>query len=167
MNFTLREWRREDASDVAKYANNEKIAQYLRDVFPHPYTQENAREFIESCLNGDASEMFRTIEVDGHAAGSIALLRGSDVYRRNAELGYWLAEDCWGRGIMTEAVRQLCREGFDAWDIERIWAEPFAHNAASRRVLEKAGFILEGVQRRSVFKWGKVHDSCMYALLRA
>lgn len=167
MNFTLREWRREDASDVAKYANNEKIAQYLRDAFPHPYTQENAREFIESCLNGDASEMFRAIEVDGHAAGSIALLRGSDVYRRNAELGYWLAEDCWGRGIMTEAVRQLCREGFDAWDIERIWAEPFAHNAASRRVLEKAGFILEGVQRRSVFKWGKVHDSCMYALLRA
>jgi len=91
---------------------------------------------------------------------------GSDVYRRSAELGYWLGEPFWGRGIMTAAVETMCREGFAAWDIVRIHAEAFARNAASRRVLEKAGFALEGTLRRSVYKNGEMLDSCIYALVR-
>ena len=167
MDFILREWRREDAADVAKYADNEKIARNLRDVFPHPYALADAQGFLDICIAGDLEmSLFRAIEIDGRAAGSIALCRGSDVYQKTAELGYWLAEDYWGRGIMTQAVRQLCREGFSRWDIQRIYAEPFAHNAGSRRVLEKAGFSLEGVMRRGVFKRGQVCDFCMYALLR-
>ncbi len=167
MDFILREWRREDAADVARYADNEKIARNLRDVFPHPYALADAQGFLDICIAGDPeTSLFRAIEIDGRAAGSIALCRGSDVYQKTAELGYWLAEDYWGRGIMTQAVRQLCREGFSRWDIQRIHAEPFAHNAGSRRVLEKAGFSLEGVMRRGVFKRGQVCDFCMYALLR-
>ena len=167
MEFILRPWQREDAADVARYADNGKIARNLRDVFPHPYTLADAREFIESCIAADEENaLFRAIEADGRAVGSAALCLGSDVYQKTAELGYWLAEDFWGKGIMTEAVKQLCREGFSRWNIQRIYAEPFAHNAGSRRVLEKVGFSLEGVMRRGVYKRGQVFDFCMYALLR-
>lgn len=167
MDFVLREWRQSDAAGVAKYANNGKIACNLRDVFPHPYTLTDAEYFVNSCLEADQDrQLFRAIEIDGHAVGSIALCLGSDVYARTAELGYWLAEEHWGKGIMTRAVRQICEEGFTQWDgLVRIYAEPFAHNAGSRRVLEKAGFTLEGVLRQSVFKGNAVCDSCMYALL--
>lgn len=167
MDFILRPWRREDTADVAKYADNEKIARNLRDVFPHPYTLADAENFINSCLEADESrQMFRAIEVEGRAVGSIALCRGSDVYARTAELGYWLAEDFWGKGIMTEAVQRICEEGAGRWeDLLRIYAEPFAHNTASRRVLEKAGFQLEGILRHGVCKRGRVYDACMYALL--
>lgn len=166
MDFILREWRRSDAADVAKYANNEKIARNLRDVFPYPYTLKDAKEFIDDCLEEDDFLMFRAIEADGHAVGSIALCRDDGMYRPRAELGYWLAEDFWGKGIMTEAVRRICKEGFARWDdLLRIYAEPYARNAGSRRVLEKAGFTLEGILRRNVFIWGEVCDSCMYALL--
>lgn len=167
MDFILRKWQRSDAAAIAAYADNEKIAQNLRDVFPHPYSLADAQAYVDSCVNGDADrQLCRAIEVDGRAAGSIGLFRGSDVYQKSAELGYWLAEEFWGRGIMTEAVRQLCRDGFARWDIVRIYAEPFAHNAGSRRVLEKSGFTLEGIMHRGVFKRGKLCDFCVYALLR-
>ena len=168
MDFILRPWRREDAAAVAQYANNEKIARNLRDVFPYPYTLADAESFVDSCLGADGScQLFRAIEVEGRAAGSIALCRGGDVYTLAAELGYWLAEDFWGQGIMAQAVRQICAEGFARWGgLVRIHAESFAHNAGSRRVLEKAGFTLEGIMRQSIVKGGRVGDSCMYALLR-
>ena len=160
MYFILRPWRREDVEDVLRYANNEKIARNLRNIFPYPYIRTDAENFVNSCLEADETcQMFRAIEAEGRAVGSIALCRGGDVYVRTAELGYWLAEDCWGQGIMTQAVRQICREGFEQWD-------DYARNAPSRRVLEKAGFALEGVLRQNVFKEGEVCDSCMYALLR-
>ena len=167
MEFILRPWRQSDAPDVARYANNEKIARNLRNVFPHPYTLADAQGFVDSCLAGSPeTSMCRAIVVDGHTVGSIALFRGSDVYSRTAELGYWLAEDYWGRGIMTQAVQRMCEEGFERWgDLVRIYAEPFVHNAGSRRVLEKAGFTLEGILRQSVFKRGQVCGSCIYALL--
>lgn len=167
MEIQLRPWRREDAADVARYANNEKIARNLRDVFPHPYQLADAQEYVDSCVAGDEErQLCRAIVADGHAVGSIGVFRCGDVYRKSGELGYWLAEGYWGRGMMTAAVKQICREAFAAWDIVRIYAEPFAHNTGSRRVLEKAGFTLEGVMRQGVFKEGKLWDYCMYALLR-
>ena len=167
MNFILRPWRREDVEDVLRYANSDKIARNLRNIFPYPYIRTDAETFIESCIAADETrQMFRAIEAEGHAVGSIALSRGSDIHCMTAELGYWLAEDYWGRGIMTEAVRQICEEGFELWDdLVRIYAEPFAHNTASRRVLEKAGFQLEGVMRHGVCKRARIYDCCMYALL--
>ena len=165
--FILRPWRCADGADVARCANDPAIARNLRDAFPHPYTPEDGADFVDSCVAREGEgQLCRAIEVDGRAVGSIGLFRGADVYCKSAELGYWLARDCWGRGIMTRAVIQLCREGFGRWDILRIYAEPFARNAASRRVLEKAGFTLEGVLRQGAYKWGEVLDTCVYGLLR-
>ncbi|MCI8360954.1 MAG: GNAT family N-acetyltransferase [Clostridiales bacterium] len=167
MDFILREWTEEDAETLAACANNPKIAANLRDVFPCPYTLADARAYINGCAAGpEEKQLCRAIAIDGQAAGSIGVFLGDDVYRRSGELGYWLAEPYWGQGIMTRAVEQICREAFDRFVIDRIYAEPFARNQGSRRVLEKAGFRLEGVMRKGVYKNGETLDYCMYALLR-
>ena len=168
MDFELRKWQTQDIESVAHYANNEKIACNLRDVFPHPYTLSDAEGYVSSCINNsEARQLCRAITVDGLAVGSIGVFLAGDVYQKSAELGYWLAEEYWGKGIMTEAVKQICAEAFAAFDIVRIFAEPFAHNQGSRSVLEKAGFTLEGVMKNGVFKRGRVCDYCMYALLKS
>ncbi len=167
MAVTLRPWRPEDIDFVIRAADDREIARWLRDVFPHPYHRSDGEAFIASCLAADEQTgLFCVVELDGRAVGSIALTRGTDVYRRSAELGYWLARAAQGHGTMTQAIRQMCLLGFAQWDIVRIEAKPYADNTASRRVLEKAGFQLEGVLRQSVCKWGQMHDSCIYALLR-
>ena len=164
---TLRPWREGDENSIARYADNAKIAANLRDIFPWPYSRQDAADFVAGCVRNEGrGQLCRAIDVDGAAVGSISLTRGTDVGRRSGELGYWLAEPLWGRGIMTAAVTAMCREGFEAWDIVRIHAQPFARNLASRRVLEKAGFTLEGTLRQSVYKNGEMLDSCIYALLR-
>ena len=165
--FILRPWLRTDAESIAAAANNPRIAANLRNVFPSPYSLADAERFVGDCISqGEARQLTRAIVIDGRAAGSIGVFVRDDVYEKSAELGYWLAEDFWGRGVMTEAVRQICREAFDRFDILRIFAEPFAENRGSRRVLEKAGFICEGTMRSGVFKNGRVLSYCMYALLR-
>ena len=167
MDVMLRPWRPEDAPSIARHADDPQVAANLRDVFPCPYQLSDAEEFIRLCRAAEPEQaIFRAIVVDGQAVGSVALTRGTDVCRRSAELGYWLGRAFWGRGIMTKAVEEMCQTGFEAWDIVRIYAEPFAHNAGSRRVLEKAGFALEGVMRCGIWKNGRLRDYCMYALLR-
>ena len=168
MDFILRDWKMEDAASVAHYANNEKIASNLRDAFPYPYTVADANCYIISCIDDSVGrKLCRAIEVDGKAVGSIGIFLGTDVYRKSAELGYWLAEQYWNKGIMTSAVKQICKEAFERFDICRIYAEPFAHNVPSRMVLERAGFVLEGVMKQGVVKHNIVYDYCMYALLKA
>ena len=148
-----------DVEDVAHYANNEHIAANLRNVFPYPYTLEDAEEYVGSCVeNSEERQICRAIVVDGHAVGSIGIFCGSDVYEKSGELGYWLAEEYWGQGIMTEAVKRICREAFEKFDIVRIYAEPYSYNIGSRSVLEKAGFSLEGIMKKAVCKWGKIYD---------
>ena len=167
MKFELRPWRAADIPTVARHASNEKIARNLRDAFPYPYRLSDAADYINGCMAADPSmTLCRSIAVEGQAVGSIGIFRGGDVYRKSGELGYWLGEEYWGRGIMTGAVKEICREAFGAWDIVRVYAEPYARNAGSRRVLEKAGFALEGVMRQGVYKNGEILDYCMYALLR-
>jgi len=165
--FTLRPWQPEDAEAVAAVANNPKIAANLRNVFPHPYTLEDAKRFVNDCIaQGEDRQLTRAIIIESRAVGSIGVFVKDDIYEKSAELGYWLAEERWGKGVMTEAVRQLCREAFGRFDIIRIFAEPFADNRGSRRVLEKAGFTCEGTMRSGVFKNGQVHSYCVYSLLR-
>ena len=165
--FCLRPWQETDAVSLVRYADDPGIAANLRDVFPSPYTRLDADNFIRDCLEREGrDQLSRAVVIGGQAVGCITVTRGQDVYCRNGELGYWLGEPFWGRGIMTAAVETMCREGFAAWDIVRIHAEAFARNAASRRVLEKAGFALEGTLRRSVYKNGEMLDSCIYALVR-
>lgn len=167
MEFQLRRWRMEDAKDVANCANNEKIAKNLRNVFPYPYTLDDARGYVKSCVNNDESrQICRAIVVDEKVIGSIGIFLGYDVYEKSGELGYWLSEDYWGKGIVSLAVKQLCKEAFDRYDIVRIFAEPFEHNIGSRRVLEKAGFTLEGIMRKGVCKNGSLFGYCMYAILK-
>lgn len=167
MDFILRPWRETDAPAIVPYADDPLVAQNLRDLFPNPYTLADARGFISSCIEREGrGQLCRAIVVDGRAVGSIALILGEDVYRRSAELGYWLGRPFWRQGIMSAAVREMCILGFETWDIVRIHAEPYARNAGSRGVLERAGFVLEGIQRSSVCKNGEILDSCIYARLR-
>ena len=167
MLIALAPWEEKFIPDVAKYANNPNIAANLRDVFPWPYADADAAWFVRDCMARDGQGvLFRSILADGGCVGSISVIQGADVYRRGGELGYWLAEPFWGKGIMTRAVREMCREAFAALDIVRIYAEPYAYNTGSRRVLEKCGFTLEGTLRQSVYKRGELFDSCIYGLLK-
>lgn len=167
MDFTLRPWREEDASAIVPYADDPLVARNLRDVFPNPYAPADAEAYVRSCVEREGrGQLCRAIVVNGEAAGSIGLFLGDDVYRKSAELGYWLGRPFWRRGIMTAAVKEMCALGFKTWDIVRIYAEPYAKNLGSRGVLEKAGFALEGTLRSSVFKNGEILDSCIYARLR-
>ncbi|MBS7006914.1 GNAT family N-acetyltransferase [Anaerostipes sp.] len=167
MNYELRPWRHEDAEDIAFYADNKKIASNMRDAFPYPYTLRDAREYVDSCIqNKNSGQLCYAVHADGHAVGSIGVFLCSDIYRYSAELGYWLAEDYWGQGIMSSAVNKVCREAFRTFPIVRIFAEPFARNIGSRTVLEHCGFLLEGIKKDSVCKNGELLDSCMYALLK-
>lgn len=165
--FILRKWCAGDAEACAQAADNPAIAGNLRNVFPSPYTIEDAKCFIAGCIaNEGRNQLLRAIEVDGRAAGSIGITVMSDVYEKSAELGYWLSEDYWSRGITTRAVQMICREAFAQLDIIRIFAQPFAHNTGSRRVLEKSGFTCEGTMRNGVYKNGAVYSYCVYSLLR-
>ena len=167
VDFKLREWNIQDARPLAQAANNPKIAKNLRNVFPNPYTLDDAVWFINDCISHAGEKQINyAIVVDGQAAGSIGISVKDDVYEKSAELGYWLAEEHWRKGIMSNAVQMVCKEDFETFDIVRIFAEPFAGNAGSRAVLEKAGFRCEGTMQNGIFKNGELLSYCMYALLR-
>jgi ribosomal-protein-alanine N-acetyltransferase len=162
----VRSWRPRDAPALVEHANNRKVWLNLRDRFPHPYTARDARAFLKSVLNARPETNF-AIDVDGAAVGGIAFHVQSDVERVGAELGYWLGEKHWGRGIATAAVRAVTEHALVAHGLLRVFALPFAENRASARVLEKAGFTLEGVLRSSAIKDGRVLDQLLYARIRA
>lgn len=131
--FILRKWKPDDAAQLAKTANNPKIAKNLRNTFPHPYTLDDARQFLNICISGENdNQLALAIEVDGKAVGGIGIFVKDDVYEKSAELGYWLSEDYWRQGITSRAVEMICREAFARFDIVRIFAEPFEQNAGSR-----------------------------------
>ena len=159
---TVRPWRLDDAQSVASHANNRKIWLGVRDLFPHPYTIQDAHEFLQRAVS-EQPEMKFCIEMDGTAVGGIGVHPGQDVYRRTATVGYWLGEQFWGRGVMTEVVTAVTDFCFDNFPLHRISAEVFANNPASARVLEKAGFIFEARLKNNVMKDGQVLDSLLYA----
>lgn len=161
----IRQWVVQDAATIQRHANNRKIWINLRDIFPHPYTLEDARAFLGFVLKEEPTTTF-AIATESEAIGCMGLRLGSDVHRQTAELGYWLGEAYWGRGIMSEAVQEFTRWAFEAFELQRIFAQPFENNAASARVLEKAGFVREGRLSANVLKDGKVLDSLIYARLR-
>ncbi len=165
--FKLTPWRLEFAGEFASIANNYNIAKYMRDTFPHPYTEVTAEWFIRDCIGDDPGHSITyAITSDGKVIGSIGVFMRDDVYSKSCDLGYFIAEEYWGRGIATGAIRQICAEAFKKLDTVRIIAEPFADNTGSRKALEKAGFTLEGILKKSVYKLGEFHDSCIYALVR-
>lgn len=164
MEFNLREWKLSDAQGIVSLANNEKIAGNLRNSFPYPYTLDDAHLFINKSIHQNKrKQLNKAIEIEAEASGSISLLALEDVSCKSGELGFWLGEPFWGQGIMAAAIEQVCDVGFNELGMMRIYARPFASNIAARKTLEKAGFELEGVFKKSIYKNGKALDSCMYA----
>ena len=168
MKCRIRKWELSDAKDLAVALSNKKVQDNLRDGLPYPYTEQDGKEFISAMLSADESETFAfAITVDNMVIGSISIFRQGNIHRQTAELGYYIAEEYWSKGIMTEAVKQICEYVFAKSDIIRIYAEPFAYNIASCRGLEKVGFQYEGTLRSNAVKNGKVIDMEMYSLLKA
>jgi len=151
-----------DAVRLAELANNEKISVNLRDGFPHPYTLADAENFLQKFTNQDPVTFFG-IGFNGEYVGNISLVPGQDVYRKSAEIGYFIGEPYWNKGIVTTAVNLISEYGFNHLDIIRIHTGVFEYNTASQRVLEKCGFVKEGIFRKSVFKQGRLWDEVRYA----
>lgn len=167
MECVIRRWKIEDKNDLAELLNNKNILNNLRDGIPYPYTVKDAEGFISSTLKADKTKTFAfAITAEDKLIGSIGVFRCENIHFQTAELGYYLGEKYWGRGYATSAVKQACKYIFDNTDIIRIFAEPFAYNTASCRVLEKAGFQFEGTLRSNAVKNGRVLDMKMYALLK-
>lgn len=167
MECIIRPWRIEDAKDLAQMLNNKNILDNLRDGLPYPYTEEDAKYYITAMLSADKTKTFAfAITIEDKVIGSIGIFRCENIHFRTAEMGYYIGEPYWGRGITTSAVRQACSYVFEHTNIIRVFAEPFAHNAASCRVLEKAGFVLEGILRSNAVKNGRILDMKMYSLIK-
>ena len=161
----LRPWRESDAPSLVRYANNRKVWRNLRDAFPHPYTARDAASWLDN-VRGMTPVRFFAIDVGGEAVGSIGIAPLSDVYARSAEIGYFLGEPHWNRGIATEAVQACTEYAFRELGFVRLQAGIFEWNTPSMRVLEKCGYVREGVLRKSVWKDGALVDSVLYARLR-
>lgn len=165
--FILRPWLDGDAEGLVAVANNKKIFDGLRDGFPHPYTLQDAKNWIElTTKQNDPVTTLFAIAVDGIAVGSFGIILKEDIYRKNAEIGYFIGEAYWNRGIITEAIKMITEYIFSTFDVIRIYAEPYANNAASRRALEKAGYECEAILRKNVIKNGEILDSCIYSILK-
>ena len=163
INFKLRPFKTTDAESLAKHANNPNIAKNLTDQFPHPYNIEDANSFIEMVTTHDPTQVF-AVEIDGRAVGGIGLHTQTDIYSKNMELGYWLAEPYWGNGIISSAIEQIVEYGFEKFPITRIYARPYGTNKASQRVLEKAGFELEAHLKKTIFKNGEFLDELIFGI---
>jgi RimJ/RimL family protein N-acetyltransferase len=163
-NVTLREFTPDDKYRLAEIANNPKIAKNVRDVFPSPYTVSDAEFFLKNIVT-QLSQLILAIEYNGEYVGNIGLHKGTDVYRKSAEIGYFLGEPYWNQGIATKAVNLICDYGFANLDIVRIHAGIFEFNPASMRVLEKCGFKREAVFEKAIIKNGKIYNEFRYVKL--
>lgn len=158
----IRKIQQEDRETLVALANNPNIANNLRDDFPHPYTHDEADLFIEHAQSAHPTKRF-CIEKDGVYVGNIGLHSQDDIYQRSAEIGYFIGEPYWGKGIATQAVKIIVDYGFSQLNIHRIFAGVFSYNEASRKVLENAGFKSEGVSKDAVFKNGIFYDEWKFA----
>jgi ribosomal-protein-alanine N-acetyltransferase len=161
----LRAWNISDLESLVKYANNWNIAKNLTDKFPFPYSEDDGRSFISYATKNDPVHVL-AIDLKGEAIGGIGIHPQDDIHRKNAELGYWLAEPFWGQGIVSEAVKQVIYYAFTTFEINRIFARPFGANIASQRVLEKNNFVLEARFEKVLIKNGEYLDELIYAIRR-
>lgn len=162
---TIRPWRAGDAAALVRHANSRMVWRNLLDGFPHPYRMEDAQWWLREAQRPPVENF--ALEVGGEACGGIGLKRNGDAaYARMRELGYWLGEAHWGKGVMTEAVRLFTDYAFTAFGLARIEAGVFAWNPASARVLEKCGYVREAVMRARVCKDGELVDQWLYAKVR-
>jgi RimJ/RimL family protein N-acetyltransferase len=163
--YTLRPWFPGDAESLVKHANNPLVSMNLRDGFPYPYTLPDARKWLQMA-GENRDDIILAIEISGEAAGGIGLHGLKDVYRYNAELGYWLSESFWGKGIMSDAVGAMVEYAFTRTRWLRLFATIFEHNTASMKVLVKNGFTQEAIHKKAVMKGGRLLDEHLFALMR-
>ena len=159
---SIRPWELTDAESLQRHANNREVSRQLRDRFPFPYELDQAKQFVGWITKQQAPTVW-AIDVKREAVGGIGIELHSDVERVSAEIGYWLGQEYWNRGIATDALRAVTVEAFKRFQITRLYALPFADHAASVRVLEKAGYVREGHLRQSAIKHGKIRDQLMFA----
>lgn len=160
----LRPWRTEDLDSLVANASHADVARGLRDRFPYPYTGDDGRAWLARAV--DESDRAWAVEVDGNAVGGVSLHPGVDVHRHSAELGYWLGRRWWGRGLMSAIIGTFAPRAMSVFRLHRLYATVYANNPASMRVLEKAGFEREGVQKSAVVKRGELLDIVMFARVR-
>ena len=165
MEVKLQPWQITDLDNLVKYANNWNVAKNLTDQFPHPYTEEAGKAFIGFANSDDPVHIF-VIDIEGQAVGGIGIHPQGDIYRKNVELGYWLAESYWGKGIVSTAIEQVVAFAFTTFDIDRVFARPFGTNLGSQWVLEKNRFVLEGKYEKTLYKNGEYFDELIYAIRR-
>lgn len=163
--YIMRPWHPDDAAALVKHANNPRVAGNLRDGFPYPYTLPDARKWLEM-VGGNKDDIILAIEIEGEAAGGIGLHGLKDVYRYNGEIGYWLSEQYWGKGIMSDAVGAMVQHAFTKTRWLRLFATIYEHNISSMRVLKKNGFTQEAIHKKTVMKGGKLLDEHLFALLK-
>lgn len=162
--ITLRKLKPSDKTQMVRLANNKNIWDNVRDGFGHPYTKKNAEEFILRQSKSDTEKVF-AIDCNHELCGLIGLILQKDVYRKSAEIGYWIGEPFWGKGIVTKAIELITTYAFDELKLIRIYAGVFEYNVGSMRVLEKNGFLKEGISKNAIFKNGKFWDEHRFALL--
>lgn len=165
LSCTVRPWQAIDKASLVRFADNRNVWRNLTHKFPHPYTEADADAWL-SFVHGTEPRVHFAIEVDGLAVGGISTAPLEGIFARTAELGYWLGEPYWNRGIATEAGRSIVAYAFEQLDVGRVEAAVFEWNPASMRVLEKLGFAREGILRRSAYKDGLMIDRVMYACIR-
>lgn len=158
----VRSWDWGDCDDIVRHANNRNVWINLRDRFPHPYKKKDAQTWLDIVVGARPENNF-AIAVNDKAVGGIGFSVQSDVGHRSAEIGYWLGEEYWGRGIVTQALVAVSEYAFSQHDLCRLYAHVFEWNPASARVLEKASYVFEGRLKKSVTKDGKTIDQLVYA----
>jgi [ribosomal protein S5]-alanine N-acetyltransferase len=164
MAVILREWKRSDATALARIANSRNIWDNVRDLLPHPYSIKDARKWLSLVKKQQVVTTF-CIELDGELAGSIGITLRGDVYRKTAELGYFIGEEFWGRGVASEAIKQMLEYVRSKFDVVRVFAEVFEYNKGSMRVLEKNGFYLEAIRKKAAVKNNKIIDDYVWVRL--
>ncbi|MGM9475352.1 GNAT family N-acetyltransferase [Pedobacter sp. GSP4] len=161
MQLTLRPYQPSDIESLVKHANNFNISKYLTNKFPFPYDKKDGEAFIALASSHQPLQIM-AIVVDGEVIGSIGVHQLADIYSKSAEMGYWIGEEHWGKGIVPVAVKEMLKYGFETFDIDRIFARTSHTNTASQQVLKKAGFIFEAELKSTIFKNGEYFDEMIF-----
>jgi len=161
MQLTLRPYQPSDVENLVKHANNFNISKYLTNKFPFPYEKKDGEAFIQLALSHDPLQI-KAIVLNDEVIGSIGVHQLADIYSKSAEMGYWIGEEHWGKGIVAHAIKEMLAYGFETFDIERIFARTTHTNLASQRVLQKSGFIFEAELKGTIFKNGEYFDELIF-----
>lgn len=163
--ISIRSFTKKDIKSLPALCNNRKIWNNVRDYFPHPYTEKDAEDYVSFCLNQRPTQNFAII-LDGELVGSIGVIIQSDVYSHSGEIGFWIAEKYWGKGIATKAVKLIIKYAFEELNLKRVFASVFDFNKASQKVMEKCGFQLECIAQKAYVKNAVIGDEYRYFLLK-